>query len=95
MSLPLWLLLIPFALLLLVWLVFSIVAITKMLRFGFLSRPAVISSFAYILFAVVILLTTITGLSAVDWSTSLEIGTPDIALPALPDLKGVTNTFQP
>ncbi len=92
MSLSLWFLLIPFGLLLVVWLVFSMVALTKMLRFGFVSRPAVISSFAYIIFAVVILVTTITNLSSVDWSATLELGTPSVTLP---NLKSVTNTFQP
>ncbi|MEK7632053.1 MAG: hypothetical protein AAB445_04310 [Patescibacteria group bacterium] len=91
MSLSLGLLLIPFAILLVVWLIFSIVALTKMLRFGFVSRPAVISSFAYIIFAVVVVVATVTSLTAVDWSASLDIGTPDISLP---DLKSVTNTFQ-
>lgn len=91
MTLSLGLLLIPFGLLLLIWLVFSIVAITKMLRFGFVSRPAVISSFGYVVFAVVVVVITITSLSAVDWSASLDIGAPDISLP---DLKSVTDPLQ-
>lgn len=91
MSLSLGLLLIPFGLLLAVWFIFSIVAITKMLRFGFVSRPAVISSFAYILFAVVVLVATVSNLSSVDWSATLELGTPSVTIPSL---KGVTNTFQ-
>lgn len=90
MTLSLTLLLIPFGLLILVWLVFSIVAITKMLRFGFVSRPAVISSFAYVIFAVVVAVVTVTSLSSVDWSASLDIGTPDVTLPSL---NSITNTF--
>lgn len=91
MSLSLGLLLIPFGLLLAVWLIFSIVAITKMLRFGFVSRPAVISSFAYIIFAVVVVVATITSLTSVNWSATLELGTPSLTIP---NLKSVTNTFQ-
>lgn len=91
MSLSLWLLLIPFGLLFVVWLIFSLVALTKMLRFGFLSRPAVISSFGYIFFAVIVVVATAVNLASVDWSATLEIGSSDISLPSLPS---VTNTFQ-
>lgn len=83
MTLLLWFLLIPFGLLLIVWLVLSIVAIVKMLRFGFVSRPAVISSFAFVLFAVGVLVATMVSLREVDWSASLDLGTPSVKLPSV------------
>lgn len=83
MSLSLWFLLIPFSLLLVVWLVLSIVAIVKMLRFGFVSRPAVISSFAFVIFAVAVLVGTTVSLQEVDWSASFELGTPSVQLPSV------------
>lgn len=92
MTLSLGLLLIPFGLLLVVWFIFSIVAITKMLRFGFVSRLAVISSFGYVLFAVVALILVVSSLRSVDWSASLDIGTPSISLPNLQD---ATKPLQP
>ncbi len=89
MTLSLWFLLVPFGLLLLVWLVLSIVAIVKMLRFGFVSRPAVISSFAFVLFSAAVLVGITVSLWGVDWSTSLEVGTPTVELPSV----NVSNPF--
>lgn len=83
MTLSLWFLLIPFGLLLIVWLVLSIVAIVKMLRFGFVSRPAVVSSFAFVIFAVAVLVGTTVGLREVDWSANFELGAPSVELPSV------------
>ena len=83
MTLSLWFILIPFGLLLVVWLVLSIVAIVKMLRFGFVSRPAVISSFGFVIFAVGVLVATTISLKEVDWTASVEIGTPSVNLPSV------------
>lgn len=83
MTLSLWFLLVPFALVLGVWLVLSIVAIVKMLRFGFVSRPAVISSFAFVIFAVGVLVVTTVSLREVDWSASVELGAPSVELPSV------------
>ncbi len=89
MTLSLWLLLIPFGILLLVWFVLSIVAIVKMLRFGFVSRPAIISSFAYLLFSAAVLVGIAVSLWDVHWSASVELGTPDVTLPSV----NVSNPF--
>lgn len=83
MTLSLWFLLIPFGLLLVVWFVLSVVAIVKMLRFGFVSRPAVVSSFAFVIFAVAVLVGTTVSLREVDWSASFELGTPSVELPSV------------
>ncbi len=83
MTLSLWFLLIPFGILLVVWCTLSIVAIVKMLRFGFVSRPAIISSFGFVLFVVGVLAVTTLSLKDVDWSASFEIGTPSVELPSV------------
>ncbi len=74
--------LIPFGILLLVWLVLSIVAVTKMVRFGFLSRPAVMSSFAYVAFAAIVLVVTAASVRNVDWSADFTVTTPSITIPS-------------
>ncbi|PIS40702.1 MAG: hypothetical protein COT26_01930 [Candidatus Kerfeldbacteria bacterium CG08_land_8_20_14_0_20_43_14] len=83
----LWLLLIPFGLLVIVWLFLSIAAVLKMLRFGFLSRTAVISTFAFLVFSIAVFATSIISLSQVDWSASYTFGTPSINLPNVNGLK--------
>jgi asparagine N-glycosylation enzyme membrane subunit Stt3 len=67
--------------LLLVWGILSIVAVSKMVRFGFLSRPAVISSFAYVTFAAIVLVITAASLRNVDWSQNFSVTTPSITIP--------------
>jgi asparagine N-glycosylation enzyme membrane subunit Stt3 len=74
--------LILFGLLLLVWGTLSIVAVTKMVRFGFLSRPAVISSFIYVAFAAAVLIVTAVSLRNVDWTTDVSVTTPSITIPS-------------
>jgi asparagine N-glycosylation enzyme membrane subunit Stt3 len=83
MTLSLWLLLVPFGLMLVVWLVLSIVAIVKMLRFGYVSRPAIISSLFFVVFSVAVLVGTAVSLRDVDWSASLAIGAPSVELPSV------------
>jgi len=91
MTLSLWYLLIPFGLMLVVWLVLSIVAIVKMLRFGFVSRPAIISSLFFAAFAVAVLVGTVVSLRDVDWSASIEIGAPNVELPSV----NISSPFTP
>jgi asparagine N-glycosylation enzyme membrane subunit Stt3 len=83
MTLSLWYLLIPFGLMLVVWLVLSIVAIVKMLRFGFVSRPAIISSLCFVVFSVAVLVGTAVSLHDVDWSASIAIGAPSVEFPSV------------
>ncbi|MFA6588369.1 MAG: hypothetical protein WCT08_04860 [Patescibacteria group bacterium] len=87
MTISLWLLLIPFGLVLIVWLFLSIAAITKMLRFGFLSRTAVISTFMFLVFAIASLTISIISLRQVNWTAEYTIGTPTINIPNANSLK--------
>lgn len=75
-------LLVLFGILLLVWGILSVVAVTKMVRFGFLSRPAVMSSFAYVAFVAIVLVVTVASIRNVDWSTDFSVTTPEITIPS-------------
>jgi len=83
MSLPYSVILIPFGLVLLVWAGLSIVAIVKMMRFGFLSRSAVMSTFFYAAFCAIVLVLAVSNLRDVDWSSQYTVGTPSLTLPSL------------
>ncbi|RJO59640.1 hypothetical protein C4546_00940 [Candidatus Parcubacteria bacterium] len=87
MTLSLWLLLIPFGLVFGVWLILSAAAVLKMLRFGFLSRAAVISVFLFISFSVATIVVIFIFLRQVDWSSGVTLGSPEINLPNVNDLK--------
>ncbi len=77
------LILIPFGLILLGWAIFSIVCIVKMLRFGFLSRQAVMSTFVYVAFVTVVILVGALNLRGVDWTTPYTFTVPGISLPSV------------
>lgn len=73
------LMLIPFILLLLAWGFFSVIAIRQVLRFGFLTPVAVLSSCAYLAFSLIIVTLVVTELRGVDWSTVVTVPFPSFS----------------
>ena len=83
MTVPYAAILIPFGLVFIGWAIFSIICVVKMMRFGFLTRVAVMSTFIYLAFTAIVVVIGVASLRDVDWSTAYTISIPSISLPGV------------
>ncbi len=70
---PLWLLLIPYAIIFALFLLFSVFNFFHLLRYGFFTFPAALFLILYVGTALAILLWTTQTLAGTEWSQSLFI----------------------
>ncbi|MEK7558099.1 MAG: hypothetical protein AAB530_02730 [Patescibacteria group bacterium] len=73
MAFPLFFLLIIYLFFLAVWLIFSLIAIYHMIRFGSLNVTTFFTTFLYIAVAVIMLNVSYNFLIPIDWSINVSI----------------------
>ncbi|MCK4554299.1 hypothetical protein KAU19_05055 [Candidatus Parcubacteria bacterium] len=73
MTFSLSLLLIPYLLFLFLWLIFSIVAVYHMMKFGFKNFTTFFTTFIFIGVAILMLMTTYDFISQIDWKEQVTI----------------------
>ncbi len=73
MTFSLSLLLIPYLLFLLLWLIFSIVAVYHMMKFGFKNFTTFFTTFIFIGVSVLMLITTYNFIEQIDWQAQVTI----------------------
>ncbi|MCK4554263.1 hypothetical protein KAU19_04855 [Candidatus Parcubacteria bacterium] len=73
MTFSLSILLIPYLLFLLLWLIFSIVAVYHMMKFGFKNFTTFFTTFIFVGVSILMLMTTYDFISQIDWQTQVTI----------------------
>jgi len=73
MTFQLSILLIPYLLFLLLWLIFSLVAVYHMMKFGFKNFTTFFTTFIFIGIAILMLTTTYNFIEQIDWKTEITI----------------------
>jgi len=73
MTFPLYIFLIIYLVFLLGWVIFSLVAIYHMLKFGFLNFTTFFIIFVYIIIAVLLLAVSYNFLNQIDWTAQISI----------------------
>lgn len=74
MSIPFWILLVPYAVIILIFLVISVFGIYHSWRFGFRMPMVQSVTAAYVTGVAIILILSIIGIIFLDWSQVWEIG---------------------
>jgi hypothetical protein len=73
MEFPLYIILIPYLIFILVWFIFSLVALYHMFKFGFKNITTYFTSFLYVLIATGMLAVSYIYLNELDWTVKISV----------------------